>query len=109
MMMPPNPNSMGPPPGAMTLGAKKKKTSTLPNIVDDDNGKKKMKFIINKFYHIFYVVRNGAKSFGWFLSCMSFMYLLPMGVEYMNEQNKIMAKISASMGDSAGGGMMPPM
>ena len=76
---------MGPPPGAMTLGAKKKKVSTLPNLIDDDNGKMKMRKIVNKFYHVFYVCRAGFKSVGWFFSCMSFMYLLPMGVEYMAE------------------------
>ena len=91
----------------MTVGQKRKKVSNLPTIVDDDNGKKKFKKIVNKFYQFFYVIRSGVKNIGWFLSCMSFMYLLPMGVEYLNEQNKIMAKIQSSMGDGPPG--MPPM
>ena len=104
-----DPNALGAPPGAMTLGPQggKKKKSNLPNIIDDAGGKNKFRRVINNVYKFFYLIRAGSKNVGWFLSCISFMYLLPMGVEYMNEQNKIMAKITASMGD-AGPSMLPP-
>ena len=49
-------------------------------------------------------VKKGA----WVFSCMALMYGLPMMIEYMGEQNKIIMKIMASQdpnGMAMGGGM----
>ena len=89
------------------MGQKKPKKSTLPNLLDDNNGTHTGKLVVNKFYHVYYLIRKYVKNTAWFFSCIGFMYLLPMGVEYMNEQNKIMMKIQMSM--VSGGEGAPPL
>ena len=90
---------MGPPPGGpplpqMSLGkGKNKAKKVLPKIIDDNNGKNILKVGINKIYQLYFMTTNMLKSFAWFGSCISFMYLFPMAIEYMSEQNRIMAKI----------------
>ena len=88
---------MGAPPGGpalpqMNLGKKKAKKE-LPKIIDDNNGKNILKSGINKMYQLYFITTSFMKSFAWWASCMSFMYLFPMAIEYMSEQNRIMAKI----------------
>ena len=69
----------------LTLGGKKTKKKMFPDLVDDNNGKHFGKFVVNKLYHIYYMGRAFAKNVSWFISCIGFMYLLPMGIEYMSE------------------------
>ena len=78
----------------MQLGKKKgAKKSELPKIVDDNNGKNILKLAVNRSYQLYYIVTKFCKNIMWFGSCFSFMYLLPMAMEYMQEQNRIMMKI----------------
>ena len=81
----------GGPPGApqvpqMQLGkGKKTAKKELPKIIDGNNGKNIMKLCINRGYQLYYIVTNFAKTICWFTSCMSFMYLFPVAIEYMQE------------------------
>ena len=50
-----------------------------------------------------------SKKLMWFSSCIAIMWLFPFGLETMNEQAKIIAKIAASQLDGGdAGGMGPP-
>ena len=89
----------------MELGKKKgAKKSELPKILDDNNGKNKAKLMVNKGYQLYYIVTSFVKKGLWFGSCMTLMFLFPMVIEYMGEQNKILMKIQMQMA-STGGGM----
>ena len=88
------PGGGAPPLPQMTLGkGKGKAKKELPKIIDDNNGKNILKAGVNKMYQLYYITTNFCKSVLWFGSCMSFMYLFPMAIEYMQEQNRIMMKI----------------
>ncbi len=51
---------------------------------------------INTIYQLYQITTLFVKKGAWMFSCMSLMYGLPMMIEYMGEQNKIMMKIMAS-------------
>ena len=75
----------------MQLGKKKgAKKSDLPKIIDDNNGKNKMKLMVNRGYQLYYIVSSFCKKGLWFMSCLTFMYLFPVALEYMHEQNMTM-------------------
>ena len=82
-----------PPMPQMQLGKGKKGKKELPKLIDDNNGKNLLKLAVNRGYQLYYIVTNFCKSAMWFTTCFSFMYLLPMAIEYMQEQNRIMMKI----------------
>ena len=114
---------MGGPPGMsemsgssapqMQLGKKKTKKQELPKLIDDNNGKIMWRVMINRSYQLYYIINNFFKKMLWFGSCLSLMYFFPMAIEYMGEQNRILAKISMQMSGEMGGpmmgGMPPPM
>ena len=109
---------MGGPPGQMPpieglkLGQKGKgKKSELPKLVDDCNKKnsKGLNIIygfINRGYQLYFIVSNFCKRIMWWGSCVSLMYMFPMAIEYMSEQNRILQKIQMEM--AASGDLMSP-
>ena len=88
----------GPPGGAppvpqMELGKGKGKVKELPKLFDDNNGKHLVKSVLNKGYQLYFIVKSFCLKLLWFGSCMGLMFLFPMGIEYMSEQNRILMKI----------------
>ena len=60
---------------------------------------------INNGYTFFMYVMTWSKKIIWFGSCFTLMYLFPFALESMNEQSKILAKITQSqMMDAMAGG-----
>ena len=85
--------------GPMIKGGAKKKGGAynLKDIVDKDTLKKH--FYLKPFnhcYHLYQITSMFVKKGCWVFSCMALMYGLPMMIEYMGEQNKIIMKIMAS-------------
>ena len=90
--------SAGPPgaggPDMFGKGAKKVKKE-LPKLIDDDSGKNILKVSINKVYNLYIIVNRFFKSSLWFISCMSMMYLFPIGLEYYQHQMRMFMKLEA--------------
>ena len=100
----------GPPPGMggpiQKPGKKAGGKYNLKDIADKETLKKH--FYLKPFnhcYHLYQITQMFVKKGAWVMSCMALMYGLPMMIEYMGEQNKIIMKIMASQDPSAMGGM----
>jgi hypothetical protein len=52
--------------------------------------------MINRGYTFFMIVSTFTKKIMWFGASFALMYLLPMGIEVLAEQNKILMKIQMS-------------
>ena len=93
----------GMPPMQHNLGQKKGgPKNTLPKLFADVPGKKLpfWKIFINKGYGLFFIVTDFCKKVLWFGSCIGLMYLFPMMIEYMGEQNRILMKLQMQMMNS---------
>ena len=95
MMQPGAPPGMG---GPIAKGQKKKAGAyNLKDIVAKETLKKHFYLKpLNHCYHLYQITTMFAKKGLWVFSCMALMYGLPMMIEYMGEQNKIIMKIMAS-------------
>ena len=85
------------------LGQKKgTKKSSLPKIYEEVPGVKLpfWKIIINRGYGLYFIVTDFCKKVLWFGSCIGLMYLFPMMLEYMGEQNRILMKLQMQMMNS---------
>ena len=96
----------GAPQGGLPQLNKPQKKKAPPKLLDDNNGKNKLKFGVNKLYQLYCMVRDFSKNFLWMCSCFGLMFLFPMALEHMSEQNRIMMKIQMQM--QGGMDMMGP-
>lgn len=62
--------------------------------------------MVNRSYTFFMIVSSFTKRILWIGSCAALMYLMPMGLEVMAEQTKILMKIQ--MSQMMDGGDMGP-
>ena len=53
--------------------------------------------LINRTYQLFYILGTQGRKILWFVSCIAFMYVLPMSFEIFAEQQRILQKIQAQM------------
>ena len=66
--------------------------------------------LINRCYGTYFVITSWTKKVLWFCSCMGLMFVFPMAIEYMGEQNRILMKLTSQMGEGGGmGGGQPQM
>ena len=86
----------------------KMKKNELPKIISEGKGLYGVvSKVANTFYQLFFITRKFCKTFLWGSSFFILMFVFPMGLEYMSEQNRIYAKLMMSMNDmqpGAGGG-----
>ena len=85
---------------------KKKAAPAVPKLIQNDKNSRIYRFI-NYGYGFLFIVWNFGKKALWFGSCITFMFLLPMGFEIFMEQSRILNKIqmqmmNESMGPGAG-------
>ena len=92
--------------GPEPLKLQKKKPKVLPKLLDDKNGKYLPYLFINRGYQFYILCRDWTKSGLWMLSCFGLMFMFPMALEYMGEQNRILMKLQMQM--TAGDMMGPP-
>ena len=71
----------------------KKKTTAIPKLLNDKGGKNYLYAFINRGYSLYFIVNNFCRKALWVGSCFALMYLFPIGLEYMSEQNRILMKI----------------
>ena len=70
------------------------KKAGLPNLMEGGKGVKGLLVgVANTFYKIFFITRKFCKSILWGSSFFILMFIFPMGIEYMSEQNRMYAKI----------------
>jgi hypothetical protein len=51
--------------------------------------------LINRTYQLLYILGTQGRKILWFVSCIAFMYVLPMSFEIFAEQQRILQKIQA--------------
>lgn len=72
---------MGGPPG----GKKKKEAYVIPKLIKNDKNNMFYK-AINAGFKVVYIVYDFSRKIMWFVSCLAFMYFVPMSFEIFSEQ-----------------------
>ncbi len=74
----------------------KKPEAKIPKIFQNDKNSP-LKKAVNKGFEFFYILAVQGRKLLWFVSCMAFMYVIPMSFEIMCEQMKIAQRITMQM------------
>ena len=96
----------------MTLVSGKKKGGAggqkgYGKLIQNDKGNVLYR-LINRGYTFFMIVSGFSKKILWFGSCFALMFLMPMGLEVLAEQQRILMKIQMSQMMEAGPPDMGP-
>uniref|UniRef100_A0A7S3ITN9 Uncharacterized protein n=1 Tax=Strombidium inclinatum TaxID=197538 RepID=A0A7S3ITN9_9SPIT len=105
--LPPGMDGGMPAPPGMALGQSKKKKAGLPTLVAEKGSFLFGRKAVNKVYQLYFMVKTFCTNTLWFGSFIALLYLFPIGLEYMQEQNRILMKLQMQMsggGDMMGGG-----
>ena len=64
---------------------KRKGKKEGPKLLDDNNGKFKFYWMINRFYGIWFKAKSYCMSSLWYISCLGLMWAFPVAIENMLE------------------------
>ena len=74
----------------------KKPEAKIPKLIQNDKNSAFYRGI-NKCFQMFYILAVQGRKILWFVSCIAFMYVIPISFEIFSEQQRILQKIQMQM------------